>query len=292
MTQTLNVALSTDNRFAIGCAVSLCSLGSNLSPGARLAAVVAHNGLTPANQAAIREAVGDRGSVNFHLVDRGLLDGLLDSKSVSTLTYARLLLAHMFDPSATRCIYVDSDVVVQGDLKELWDVDLEGRLIGAVPNSDVEDEQRQLARLGITGDRYFNAGVLLVDLAQWRRVDAGTRALAFCREKRPPLWDQDALNFVAANHWLAIPAKWNNWASRGIGADAAVIHYAMQAKPWHADYVGPGREIFFRYLDKTAFGGWRPWNPLGIGAVLRSARRRIPYWPTVVRMLLGRQPSR
>jgi len=280
--------LSTDDRFAVGCVVSLRSLASNLASGVAIDAVVAHNGLLSRNRDAIADAVASRGTVRFCDVRSLPLRGLLQSKYISSLTYARLLIGELIDEDVARCLYVDSDVVVERDVLPLWRTDLGGRLLAAASNGSEEENRMELARLGVRFKRYFSAGVLLVDLRKWRQLGVGRRALEYCRNYKPILYDQDALNVIANDDWVVLGDEWNRWATRGVAERSAIIHFAMPVKPWHADYRGPERERFFKYLDQSALAGWRPWNPFGLGALVRATRRRVPYLPSVWRLILER----
>ncbi|MDX1746610.1 MAG: glycosyltransferase, partial [Halobacteriales archaeon] len=147
-------------------------------------------------------------------------------------------------------------------------------------------------RLGLGEPRYFNSGVLLIDLVRWRKRDVRGRALAHAREAgdRLILHDQDALNMALQGDWLALPAHWNVWVILpGLKPDDDVVfHYMGGPKPWDADYDRPFQDKFFQYLDRTPLRGWRPWNPVGIGAGLARLRRRTPHFPSVIRVLRRR----
>lgn len=64
-----------------------------------------------------------------------------------------------------RALYLDSDVLVRGDLKQLWNIDLQGKAVGAVT-----DIGFPMGHDHSTKAPYFNAGVLLIDLAKARGV--------------------------------------------------------------------------------------------------------------------------
>jgi hypothetical protein len=66
---------------------------------------------------------------------------------------------------------------------------------------------------------------------------------------------------------------------------AAVLHFMGAPKPWHADYDRPFGDRFNAYLDRTGYRGRRPWNPAGLGAGLARLRRRVPYLPSVLRLI-------
>ena len=66
--------------------------------------------------------------------------------------------------------------------------------------------------LGIDADaEYFNAGIMLIDVARWRSDDIAARALTYLRRyrRRVYFWDQEALNAAMVGNWTKLDARWN-----------------------------------------------------------------------------------
>ncbi|TFY60604.1 hypothetical protein EVJ58_g5039 [Rhodofomes roseus] len=186
-----------------------------------------------------------------------------------------------------RVLYLDADVLVRADLRSLWDIDLVGRPLGTV-----RDVGFPMGHEGMHRGPYFNAGVLLMDLArirtEWDALTATAETLLGAEYA-----DQDALNTHFRDTWLPLPMKWN---AQGLGTyaelqsadralieaglsemkNAAIVHFtgpvnpAMEhimnpylqpytAKPW--GYVGaPGHPYtseWWKALDETPWAGWR-----------------------------------
>jgi lipopolysaccharide biosynthesis glycosyltransferase len=289
----IRILLAVDPKQVIGCAVSMRSILENVRHGAAVHFDVITSGISPQDRQALCATVrGGRrqGTIDLHDVDLTRFTHLMASKLVSHTTYARLLIDDVLPPDAARCIYVDCDMVVERDIAEAWEFPLQGRTVAATANGDATDSRRNLARLGLEGDRYLNAGFVVIDVERWRALHVSERALqqAEMQGDRLVLHDQDALNCALQNDWVVMPREWNagipvcDWLTDD---SKAVFHYWGAPKPWHADYTGRFRPKFFRYLDMTAFAGVRPWNPLGLGALLVRSRRRIPHYPSVVRAI-------
>ena len=86
-------------------------------------------------------------------------------------TYSRLWIGEFFPSDVTRVLYLDADIVAVGSLASLWTVDLSGALMGAV---DIPGSNRGVERLDMPPDAgYFNAGVLVIDLARVARHSGG-----------------------------------------------------------------------------------------------------------------------
>ncbi len=191
---------------------------------------------------------------------------------VSVETYYRLFLDSVFDPSVTRVVYLDADLVVLGDLSRLNDLDLQGKTVAAALDIHVREWANvpYLATVGPAGAPYFNAGVLVIDLAAWRARGVGRRALAFLAEARDRVsyWDQDALNHALRDDWLELDPRWNRtshyWEQLTAGslpfpteiasqlAHPYVVHFASGRKPWQ-EYRHPDRRVFDRYVTLAGF---------------------------------------
>lgn len=95
-----------------------------------------------------------------------------------SIVYARFFLAETF-PLLQRLIYLDTDLVVLGDIAELWRVDLHGRPLGAIAvalsrsrldqhvHFDRGDAQEHLVGFN-SREAVFNNGVMVLDLEAWR----------------------------------------------------------------------------------------------------------------------------
>lgn len=88
------------------------------------------------------------------------------------------LLFPLLAPDVDRAIYLDVDLIVMGDIKELWEQELDGHIIGAVPllidRPCVVEEMRRRIGAEKTEYKYFNSGILLLDYKKWRQQSNGS----------------------------------------------------------------------------------------------------------------------
>ncbi|MFD6530893.1 glycosyltransferase family 8 protein [Streptomyces sp. NPDC060184] len=175
--------------------------------------------------------------------------------------YLRLVIPEIYR-DCDKLLYLDSDLVIRGDLEGLLGTDLGGAPIGAVrdPLNPLVGRGRALpgwSKLGIPAEReYFNSGVLMIDPLACRSERLFERALAFIAShpEHIRLWDQDALNWAAEDRWHRLNPRWNvfpvsallrtPWvryttedvtpldALDRLEEEAAVLHFASPAKPW------------------------------------------------------------
>jgi lipopolysaccharide biosynthesis glycosyltransferase len=191
-------------------------------------------------------------------------------------TYFRLLLPGLLPADCKRVLFIDSDTVITDDLAPLWNLDLQGKSLAAVP-----DHWLSCRDHGYVHGRYFNAGVMLIDLERWRQTDVIGRGASFARANPERLrhWDQDVLNHVFEDDWLPIGERWNACphlfgllpefslrpedltpSEQEAISNPAIIHFAGPGpvKPWNARCKHPLRH---HYLDARAQTPWAD-NPL------------------------------
>ena len=97
-------------------------------------------------------------------------------KHLSEAIYYRLYAA-TFIPQADRLVYIDCDTLVVGDIEKLYNTDLKGNCIAAVPDGNAK---KHIERLKV--ERYINSGVLLMDLAAFRAQHIEDEFTAYIRE--------------------------------------------------------------------------------------------------------------
>jgi lipopolysaccharide biosynthesis glycosyltransferase len=208
--------------------------------------------------------------VVLHTVAPGAVEGLPVTEYFTQAMWYRLFLADMVD--ADRVLYVDCDVIVASPLEPLFATDLSGMHVAAVENVPLPWLSDRAAELGL--ERYFNSGVLLLNLAELRADGALEEVLAFARREAARLvWpDQDALNVVLGARRVALHPRWNvmnallafpeGEATFGAQAvaearnDPGIRHYEGPGanKPWDAEFALPHGELYRDHLRRTPFG--------------------------------------
>lgn len=195
-------------------------------------------------------------------VDYGDRLRMLQHTTVSTMD--RLLLPELLT-DVGKLIYLDIDILVLGDLGELWDRDLEGCAIGGKSSTfpawkyghnmvyraaDALDADRAWdlrRRMHFEGPLYFqafNAGVLLMDLDKMRTDQATERTVPLIEQYG--MNDQDALNVYVRNQRIELGRVWNAVPSQDPTDDAKILHFAGPVKPWDELHI-LRKEDFARY---------------------------------------------
>ena len=139
---------------------------------------------------------------------------------ISLSSYARLFVGEMLPVDVDRVLYLDCDMLVNGNLSDLWNAEMGENLLGAV--QDQVSENAKVA-IGLSpADRYFNAGLLLIDLCKWRKSNMGKECLQFIASHNGKVLhhDQGVLNGLLSRQWYRLPLKYN----------VMTIHYMMSQK--------------------------------------------------------------
>lgn len=205
---------------------------------------------------------------------------------ISKAAYLRLGIPRAV-PESDIALYLDADILVLREIRELLRYPLGNAPFGAVRDAEypivsVSDALPGWQTLGIPGNReYFNSGVLLLNLNECRRQGIFEEAHRFLVEHPTNVryWDQDALNWAAGDTWLRLPYRWNTHAVSpriamshfiyrgrpGIPVnellaherEAAILHFAGPFKPWRNSYP-PGWifDTYQRYLSTVT--GYSP----------------------------------
>ena len=199
---------------------------------------------------------------------------------VSVATYGKLLIPRSLPERYLRCLILDCDVLVRGNLDPLFATDLQGRCLGAA--KDAVDALKSVARLGLSADSvYFNSGVMLIDLNLWKSEKPMLRIPDVTAEKhnRMIFMEQDILNLLFNGQFKQLDPKWNaimviipagyvrNWT--GIPEEQLILHFAGELKPWHEFYHPVMRNLYLGYAKVCS---WIKIPSLGpSGAVQKKA---------------------
>ncbi|KAL7281988.1 hypothetical protein ACG7TL_003455 [Trametes sanguinea] len=251
----VNVALTVDADYAIAAAVAIRSAA--LHTTARITYYIVSRSLPDEVKEKLKCSVPTGSSATVVFVELPE-DGVPVPREVTWTKIAMLPYLPV-----ERVLYLDADVLVRADLKELWDTDLQGKAIAAAM-----DVGYPSGHDGVKRGPYFNAGVLLVDLAAARKKLDSLVTLA-ADMSGSKLKDQDALNVHFADDWLPLDLAWNaqglgTYAAHcaperaalkldGMSTDPKVVHFTGPLHPSMADVLNPFVQPY----------GGKPWGYAG-----------------------------
>jgi O-methyltransferase len=273
--ERVDVAFSADAAYLPWCATAIRSCVAS-NPDVEVVVHLLHDGSF--GDRAVRDRLEGMtssagGTLHLHHLDADAVAALPAVKPFGPLAWSRFLLPDLL-ADVERILYLDSDTLVVGPIRELWDMPLDGLPLAAVPNVVECAMWPHVEALGLDPLRFLNTGVLLMDLDRMRADgshEAVTRAAADLGNRL--VWpDQDACNVALEGRWLALHPRWNAqnslwiWSdlARGVfGTDVveeattapAILHFEgpSLSKPWHALCRHPWRDEYWRQLRLTPF---------------------------------------
>jgi len=210
----------------------------------------------------------------LHTVDAHRFEAFpLPLEHVTQEAYYRYLVPELLT-NETRTIFMDVDVLVLGDIKTLWNLDLCGNFVAAV--EDVKEHtpefESYMCRLGMSSNaHYFYAGMLVMDLVALRAIDFVTRCMHSTVEHIHHLaWpDQDVINMTLEGRILALPLRFNCTAPQLLprGERIVIRHFAnFSSKPWCCLWKNKTWVAYVKYLRKT------PWRKNLVSFILAHVR--------------------
>lgn len=194
---------------------------------------------------------------------------------LSIATCYRLLAAQLL-PHLSRVLYLDSDMLVLSSLRPLWETDLNGKLVGMVPDSNYRALNKKYEFND--GEFYCNDGLLLFDLTLFRKGDYLNKVVQAIQtyQSKISLGLQDVNNLVFRGSIQYLDYEWNlqetrktfkklKWHQKLLDAcrqSPKIIHYITADKPWNPI---AGRfsktHYYFDYLKTTPWKNyvWTYW---------------------------------
>ncbi len=258
--QVVPVFYACDNEFVRFTIVSLHSLMQNADQNRKYHVHILHTDISVENQERLMGMRTDNFEIYLEDVRERVheIGGNLPLRHYySMTTYYRMFIAEMFS-QYEKALYIDSDTIVQGDISNLYDMQLENNLVGAV----VEQVMVQTevygtyceTVCGIDRNKFFNAGILLINCELFREENILNRFKELLYTYRFIVTqDEDYLNVLCKDRVCYLPGEWNvpifgeiKYAKE----DICIFHYIMVSKPWHyADCRFA--EVFWNYAKKT-----------------------------------------
>lgn len=198
---------------------------------------------------------------SIHLIEADehhISKSYLTRDHLTSATYYRFFIDRLLPSTVHRILYLDSDIIINDPLDSLFNHDLLGQTVAAVPEADSQDDLDRLSLPSNPG--YFNAGVMLIDLIAWREQHITEQLCNLCANRPAHLiWpSQDPLNMILRDSWIRLPLiyNYNHGYSSKVPVRKAVprpviIHYSGTPKPWSLSGLSLASLPFWCHAIKT-----------------------------------------
>lgn len=208
--------------------------------------------------------------IAFYTIAPELFKGAYLNPIFTLSTYNRLLIPEILPAEVKKAIYLDCDTITVNSLQPLWDEELaDDEPLGMAYDSGTSDV-RHLNNLDIPlSQRYFNSGVLLMNLDCWRREHLCEKCINLVATNDFPYVDQDAINILLGHRvhhlhlrynlqypfltvdekeWMIEKSIYTPEAFEAIKAPV-IIHYSGHFKPWYTDCEIPQYWMKYKALS-------------------------------------------
>lgn len=187
----------------------------------------------------------------------------------------RLFAAEILPKSLDSVLYLDTDILVRGDISDLADIVFNDDIaLYAVPDEFRMLDYHRIHCSPLSHD-YFNSGVMLINLSYWRKHSVGQRGIEYLtfHKESMCLPDQDALNAVCATKVGHLHHKYNFFARHSdlqnikenvfynyfdevmeARSNPIIVHYTFRPRPWFKDDKAPYADEWWNYLYESE---WR-----------------------------------
>ena len=262
----MNILCATDGNYASYCGVMLTSFLENHKTFHTEVYIVVKKRLKEEKRL---KRLEERYDVNVNMIEFPFNDVIstfpISCSNWTIETYYRLFVAELLPADLDRVLYLDCDIIVDGDVSEMYFSDMKG--VSALVCTDIMSVQSgSPKRLGYDENfGYFNAGVILINMTYWREYDILKRCIEFIKKHYDILLynDQDVLNYVLHDSKKIIGIEYNFLTLYIIKGDyknlnfetqqevltccPKIIHYT-QMKPWTIfSYKFPLTRVWEKY---------------------------------------------
>lgn len=259
----MNIVLAADDNYALPCMVTISSILSNNNP-AKCSIYVLTLGFDQKNTDLFLQLQQNfNAQINIVVVNPDEIRHSITSDRFPISNFFRLLIPQIFD--FDKALYLDCDIIVNGNIEDLWEADLKDMACGVIIDQACDDIT--LHNRILTYTTYYNAGVLLMNLDYWRKENVSKQVVDFMRlyPERCLYPDQDAINallvgkllpldckfnfqerwYEPQNEWLVHREKWG--AIENAKRNPVILHYTGPQKPWMPGCSHPLAKLYFKY---------------------------------------------
>jgi lipopolysaccharide biosynthesis glycosyltransferase len=282
---TISIAIAADESYSVALCVAVYTLLEKLRPGINVDLYILASDVRTGTRRQLEKTWGARVQPYWISPEAPAIRTLVTSIGHTShpAVYYRLFIGSLLPAGLAKVIYLDADVMVQGDIYPLWSSEMNGNIVLAVQDSCIQTYRRH--RL-LEGSRsYFNSGVMVIDLSAWRREGIEQYCIKTARDRRrfARYNEQEALNHCLSGRWGLLAPIWNRQSTIDLFPDCqsspysaeefqqsrrnpAIIHFTTTTKPWQA-ICDHSRFQIDAYKMAILRAGWTGWTPPSQSAI-------------------------
>ena len=273
----LEIVFTVDKNYIQHLGVAVISLLEN-NKNLNLRLTIIHGGIDNVDQGKIKNiAARYNTEVKFIFVNDFLFEKFVINYHFTKANYYRLFIPELLDNDIDKVLYLDSDIVVNKKIDDLFKIDISGFYVAAVesPGFNRHKELKMSPQA-----KHFCSGVMLINLKKWREEEIHKKVIDFILKNPNSIEfaDQCGLNAIINGQWLELNPKYDVQSSffeisiselkkcfqqtdiEECLRDPVIIHYTGSSKPWHFMNKHPYKDVYWKYLKKTPWRDYRPYD--------------------------------
>lgn len=262
MKKEIPIFFATDNNYFPYMVVTIKSILDNASKDYFYSFHVLETSIDENNKKNVEKILTENSSIEYVNIKEyieKIKEDLQLRDYYSFETYYRFFIDSLF-PQYDKVIYLDCDIIVKGDISELYNKNISNYLVAAVQDQ-VMIKYKIFGTyvekvLGVKTKKDFNAGVLLMNTKMFRAYNVQKRFFQLIKMyKFKVTQDEDYLNVICKNKVKYLDYGWNKMPfddKRFNCKKVNLIHYNLNWKPWHYKHV-LFEEDFWNYVDQTDY---------------------------------------
>ena len=188
----------------------------------------------------------------------------IEGAHVSEATYYRFFIEMHLPKDLKFITYVDADIVFVSDPvneinEEIKKLEDSSNLISVRSESEILNE-----KLNLKSNKYFNAGVMIINFNKWLESDILNKLLNLTDERAEDIqwWDQDVLNIYFDGNYTEMSENLNyrlemfpyqKKVVHKLDKNIKVIHYSGKFKPWSLKGIENNLSIYYQEIYRSLY---------------------------------------
>lgn len=212
----MNVVFACDNNYVPLLTISAVSfLVNNQNDFDEINIFILDDGISESNKNKVNSILSEY-KCNISFIKTKKIEELdfkvlsLEREDIASLTtYARLFIPSLLPDDVDKLLYLDCDSIIVDSFKQLWQEDISDYYCAAVQDCS---NTSYMEALGIPrNEKYYNAGVLLINLEKWREDNVENQFMEFLTDNQQRYYqhDQGVLNNIFKNKIKTVSPKYN-----------------------------------------------------------------------------------
>ena len=196
-------------------------------------------------------------NINIYIIDKDIFKNLPKTEYISHATYNRFLIPNILKDITDKVLYLDADIICLNSIKLLEKINIDDNIVGVIEEANKYVEKQQIKELELISNKYFNAGVMYINIKEWIKNNINDKILNLLKSKKKFMFnDQDILNIVLENKCIYMDKIYNytfdvrykpNRYIYDLPKDIVFLHYVGKYKPWQKWCMHPVKNFFEKY---------------------------------------------